>query len=87
MTTFGILLDILKEAFQNPVSEKDYHMIVDSLKNYNFNRNDKESEVNELKNKGWPLTYHPCDHMERIRFAMVFGEKDNEYIQSLLRKL
>jgi hypothetical protein len=84
---FGILLDILKEAFQSPISERDYHMIVELLRNYNNSRIHKESELNELQSRGWPLNYDPCEHMERIRFAMVFGEKDNDVVQTLLKRL
>lgn len=83
-TRFGLILDILDEAFRTLVSEKDYYEIVDILQEYSDNRDDVSIEQQELKQKGWPLTYHPCDHMQRLRFAMTFGESDNVRIRELL---
>jgi hypothetical protein len=84
VNNFGILLDILTEAFHNTVSENDYQMILETLRQYSQSRCDIATEQYELVTRGWPLTYHPCDHKERIRFAMYFGEKDNTHIQELL---
>lgn len=87
MTKFGILLDILIESFSKNVSERDYHMIVNALREYDSSRCDTETEQRELAAHGYPLTYHPCDHMERIRSAMTFGEIDNPRVQELLQIL
>ena len=79
---FGIILDILLESFRNPVSENDYHNIVNAIREYSNAREDNEQH--ELAIRGLPLTYHPCDHNERIRHSMVFTDKDNERVGELL---
>lgn len=81
---FGIILDVLIEAFKNSVSEQDYCNIVKILREYTNSRENLEIEQDELKNRGYPLDYHPCDHMERIRFAMTFGKYNNTRINDLL---
>ncbi len=82
---FGILLDILKIAFKEPVSENDYHRIVEAIRNYDKSRISPEEEKAELRRVGWPETYHPCDYAERIRFFLNFGEKNHPLIQEKLR--
>lgn len=82
-TQFGIILDILTEAFKHPVSEHDYTTIVGILRDYSCNRNSIVVEQHELTIRKFPPGYHPCDHMENIRFAMVFGENNNIIIQDL----
>ena len=84
---FGILLDILMEAFRNPVSETDYYTIVQVLQDYTEARSDTIQEQEELAKRGLPINYHPCDHMERIRFGMVFGNNRNSRIKDLVTKL
>ena len=84
---FGIIIDILNEAFKNPVSEHDYYMIVEVLRNYSLSRCDAATERHELLARGWSITYDPCEYMERIRFAMCFGGKDNSRIQDMLRTI
>jgi hypothetical protein len=85
---FGIILDMLKESFQNPVSVNDCCMIVDCMREYAKTRPEITSsdEERELARIGYPLTYHPCDHMERVRFAMHFRDEDNERVQGMLQK-
>ena len=84
MSRFGVILDILTEAFKNPVSEEDYYKIVDLLRKYI--REDTTAEQHELAIRGFPSSYHPCDHMERIRFGMTFGGKDNAVLKDLFAR-
>lgn len=86
MSQFGTILDILMEAFKNPVSEQDYHNIVELLRAYKRDDVMKEQEMKELSIREFPLTYHPCDHMERIRFAMTFTQNNNERIKELFAR-
>ena len=81
---FGVLLDVLSEAFKSTVSEHDYHMIVQAIRDYSVSRYDRETEEKELAARNMPLTYNPCDHMENIRFGMSFGGGDNVRVQELL---
>lgn len=81
---FRLQLDMLKESFSNPVSENDYHEIVGCLRDYSTNRCDPTIEAHELREHGFPSDYHPCDHLERIRFAMTFNSKDNTRIRELI---
>ena len=81
---FGVILDIMTEAFKSPVSEEDYYKIVELLRNYI--REDPTAEQHELAIRGYPAHYHPCDHMERIRFAMTFGGKDNAVLKDLFSR-
>ena len=85
---FGNILDMLIYAFKNTVSVHDCAMIVDTLRDYEKTRPDAPcaDEQRELSRVGYPLDYHPCEHMDRIRFCMVFGENDNEHIQDMLKK-
>ena len=82
---FGLLLEILTEAFQAPVSEEDYYNIIAALRAYDTQRCTQKEEQTELKARGWPLTYHPCDNMERLRYAFVFAPEDNKKIGGLLK--
>ncbi len=63
-------------------------MIVDCMREYAKTRPEITSsdEERELARIGYPLTYHPCDHMERVRFAMHFRDEDNERVQGMLQK-
>lgn len=87
VSKFGIILDILKEAFSTPVSERDYYRIVEVLRNYKLNPCEPTTEQEELVARKWPLHYHPCDHMENIRFGLCFCGEDNIRIQELLLNL
>ena len=75
------MLDILVEAFSNPISERDYRDIVEALREYSSHRDNRAVELLELTRSGYPKTYHPCDHMENIRFALCFGEEDNRRVR------
>lgn len=44
------------------------------MRDYNAVRQPPEIEQAMLTDSGFPVTYHPCNHMERIRFSVVFGE-------------
>lgn len=86
MSRFGALLDILKYCFENKISVKDYHNIVNCIRSYDSKREDISIEIIELKRIGYPLTYHPCDHMENIRKNMWFDlDTDNIKIGELIK--
>ncbi len=81
---FGMLLDVLTVAFKSTVSEHDYHMIVQAIRDYSVSRYDRAAEEKELAARNMPLTYNPCDHMENVRFGMSFVVEDNARVQELL---
>jgi hypothetical protein len=85
MTVFGYLLDIVQEVIESPVSERDYHAVVSCLRAYTaIGMHDAANEQFELQRRGWSLSYHPCKHMENIRFAMTFDEGDNARLHGLM---
>jgi hypothetical protein len=63
---------MLRVAASTPVSEMDYHKIVQILRHYDKHRQSPQDEQEVLARVGWPATYHPCDHMEKIRFVLLF---------------
>ncbi len=84
---FGALLDMLRVAFQSPVSIQDYQDIVSCLRCYEADgRALKSEEHTELDRLGWSTQYHPCDHMENLRFGLVFAPDDNSRVRELLRR-
>jgi hypothetical protein len=52
--------------------------MVKILRHYDTRRQSPEDEQAILARVGWPLTYHPCDHMENIRWGCVFSGKVEE---------
>lgn len=82
-TRFGIIIDLLIEAFRNFASEGDYYDIVNILRSYELSRDSSFLERTELEARGWPLDYDPCEHIENIRMCMAFGN-DNLRIKELL---
>lgn len=77
---FSIILDMLNNAFTNPINETEYHGIVECLRIYSSNQDPIDVQQEELKKRGWPLNYHPCDHMENIRHAFTFVPNDQTNI-------
>ena len=75
---------MLKIAFSEPVDENDYHNIVAYLREYAKNRESVENEKKVNESNGYPPDYNPCEHMERIRFCMVFGSISNSKIRCCL---
>lgn len=72
---FMVLLRMLKVLFEGPtVSEDQYHDVITCMRRYDTDRVPVETEQAALLEIGYPVTYHPCDHMERIRFCTVFGK-------------
>ena len=84
MTVFGSLLDIVQEVIISPVSERDYHQVVECMEVYATLIPDRDDEQLQLQIRGWPLSYHPCTVMENIRFAMWFNKNDNVRLQGLI---
>lgn len=80
---FSVLLDMLKIAFREGSSEEQYHEVVKCLRAYRSCPADKKSEKMVLLQKGWPPHYHPCHHMENIRWGICFGNV-NAKLQELL---
>lgn len=84
---FGVILDMLKVAFESPASEKNYHDIVACMRDYITNsRAAQNEEQRALLQRGWPPEYDLADHMERIRFAMVFQREDHSGVSNLVQK-
>ena len=78
MNPFESLLLMLKIVFDGSttISEDQYHDVVACMRRYNTKRLSTAIEQTALRAAGFPVTYHPCNHMERIRFCTVFGEPD-----------
>jgi hypothetical protein len=77
----------LKNAFDNGVSELDYHNIVNCMREY-VAGNQGRIELNDDEKKaviaiGYPEHYNPFVHMENIRFGLVFGNS-NPHIREIL---
>lgn len=83
------LVAALNAAFTEEVSELDYHNLVRCMREYRAGMQGRchlsETEVKSITAVGWPETYNPFDHMERIRFCLVFG-RENAQIRQLLGK-
>jgi hypothetical protein len=84
MSRFAIIIDMLKIAFTEPVCEKDYHNIVECLRQYATNRDSLEVERKVNESAGYPADYNPCEHMERIRFSFIFGTIPNSKVEYCL---
>ena len=78
MTTFELIVEMLRVASSTPISVEDYHDIVQILRHYDTRRLSKEDEQGVLARVGWPPDYHPCDHMENIRRVCCFTGKADE---------
>lgn len=73
---------MLKEAFNVEVDEFNYHDIVSCLRYAH-----ETSTIFELRpyliQYGFPSTYNPFEHMEDIRWGMMFGDHNrmvDEYV-------
>lgn len=83
--SFAALVLMLDTMFsEQVVSEAQYHEVVRCMRDYDAARQSPEVERAVLAEAGWPSTYHPCDHMERIRFFVILGGESNETLQHLL---
>lgn len=88
---FSLLIDMLARAFRggpgdSSVSQGNYTDIVWCLRKYDENRAPVEDEHKVLERQGWPTSYHPCDHMERIRWGMTFGDVSDEIIDERVKE-
>ena len=83
---FGILLDMLRAAFESPVSQANYHDIVSCMRHYKEHREAREAEQRALAEHGWPVDYDPLYHMENIRFAMAFVRDDHDGVSNAVRE-
>ena len=81
---FGVIIDILAIAFNNVVSQGDYYRIVKCLRDYDKQRDPVEVERYQLEIRGWPVNYHPCDHMENVRWGFCFSSVSNKAVDNLL---
>ena len=72
MSRFRNLISILKLAFEEGVSEQQYHLLVEQIREYKRNREPKAVEEEALRVVGWPTSYDPCEFEENIRFALHF---------------
>lgn len=91
MAKFADLLVILKFAFENGVSEAQYHAIVELIRKYEKCRDTRPTEEASLVAVGWPRSYDPCEYKERIRFAFYFvrnGSKTlDDHITDFLKSI
>lgn len=85
-TRFGQLLEMLQYAFSHGVTEQNYHDIVACLRDYDNHRDPVDVEKSELHQKKFPLTYHPCDFMENIRWGFVFLAQSNHELDKMIEK-
>ena len=84
MNRFARLLRALEAALPATVSEDQYHALVAAMRAYDAHRLPADIEKRTLAEAGWPQTYHPCDHLERIRFSLVFGPDPDARVQRAL---
>lgn len=79
---------MLSRAFdgKNAVSQGNYEDIVRCMRAYDGERAAPTEERAVLASRGWPITYHPCDHMERVRFCMTFDEASDSKIDACVRR-
>ena len=82
VTKIELIVDLLQAAFASPVTESEYHLTVNCLRQYALDRDSRDTERNVVTSRGWPPEYDPCEHMERIRFAMSFGSTSNVGVMS-----
>lgn len=80
---FGILIDMLQEAFNSTMSESQYHEVLKCIKLYigaqgGFSPFDKRKLANEesqqLLARGWPLDYDLASQACKLRDACTFGK-------------
>ena len=76
MNGFMVTMLMVDAVFRRVVSEDQYHDVVERLRRYDTDRVPVETERAILHEMGYPESYHPCDHMERIRFCITFGKPD-----------
>jgi hypothetical protein len=86
MSTLDIVIALLCVALLTPVSEMDYHNLVKILRHYDNHRQSPQDEQEVLTRVGWPHTYHPCDHMENIRFVLVFTREGYPAVATLCQE-
>lgn len=82
---FSLLVEMLDRAFRggNSVSQDNYHDMVWCLRTYDTSGRARQNEERKvLLRHGWPTSYHPCDHMERIRWGMCFGDVSDDIIDA-----
>ena len=85
MAKFADLLVILKFAFENGVSEAQYHAIVELIREYEKFRDSRTTEEASLVAVGWPTSYDPCEYKERIRVAFHFVRHGSETLDDHIR--
>jgi hypothetical protein len=86
MSRFSKILQILDCAFTSGMTQQNYHDIVICLRDYHDRPDPPSIEEYELQQLGWPVDYHPCDHMENIRWGtVILGERQSN--KALNKKL
>lgn len=80
---FGLLIDMLHEAFCNTISKDQYAEIVKHISLYTNMREkltpDDKCSLGEQQNlilsiRQWPHDYDPASHVQTLRYACTFGE-------------
>ena len=83
---FALLIEMLCAVFESGSNEEEYHTIVNCMHDYNTCRDEPITEKDVLVGKGWPTNYHPCDHMENIRWGICFMDQPNPLVEELIVK-
>jgi len=88
---FTALLDVIEAASKDPVSESDYHQVVQCIRDVDAMREGGEvlsdAEQSILLARGWGK-YNPFVRpLERIRFGMVFCSTDNPQVALMIHRL
>ena len=81
---FPTILDMLGAAFDSPVSETDYLGLVRCIREYENARDPRSVEQDLLVARGWPITYDVCEHLDGVRFALVFNSMGNARVRAAI---
>lgn len=85
MAKFADLLILLKFAFENGVSQAQYHAIVELIREYEKCRESRPAEEACLSAVGWPTSYDPCECKESIRFAFHLVREGSKTLDDHIR--
>ncbi len=81
-----LLLRMLKVAFTEPIAVDDYMAVVERMRRLGATQQNVTTadDARVIAAFGWPASYNPFEHMERIRFACVFVSVPNPALPALL---
>lgn len=86
--TYAGLCAVISAAFQDGLTEPDYHTLVALLRAYAASPRESPAEEQRVRAAhGWPHHYDPCDFMEKLRFAFTFRGSDTRASALLLAQV